>query len=321
MRLPVEKIKEAILHPDPDVREAAVVYFARSYSPDPTIMPLAIQAVERRGLDAFEIPTFFQSLKQTDATFAWLIQEIERVGSSTDEREESYTSALVAALSNADPAVLKNHEVTMKAMRGLDDYTKDGVADRIRLNSFSPDALWQKLTEFCEEKEELESVSDEAFEHAGSIVVAMSRHPDQFADKVLALLTDVANVCGGWLEGLSIRLAGEMRLETAIPPLIDRLREVGEWIGEEAQEALTKIGTDAVVQGIVGRYAGGDWDFRTVAASLLEDSSCKGRMKKLDDFRLNSETIIHVYARYGWWGLARQFVLESTLQIARIVKA
>lgn len=54
MRLPVERIQPAILHADRQVREAAVYFFARSYSPDPTIMPLAIQAIERHGQDAFE---------------------------------------------------------------------------------------------------------------------------------------------------------------------------------------------------------------------------------------------------------------------------
>ena len=47
MRLPAEKIKEAILHPDRELREAAVFYFADAHSPDPTIMPLVIQAIDR----------------------------------------------------------------------------------------------------------------------------------------------------------------------------------------------------------------------------------------------------------------------------------
>jgi hypothetical protein len=51
MRLPPDKVKEAILHADQDVREAAVYYFARSHSSDPAIMPLVIQAIEKFGFD------------------------------------------------------------------------------------------------------------------------------------------------------------------------------------------------------------------------------------------------------------------------------
>ena len=38
MRFPEDKIKEAILHPDMEIRDRATSYFAKSYSPDPSIM-------------------------------------------------------------------------------------------------------------------------------------------------------------------------------------------------------------------------------------------------------------------------------------------
>ena len=46
MRYPEGKIKEAILHPDPEIRDRATGYFARSSCPDPSLMPLVIEAVE-----------------------------------------------------------------------------------------------------------------------------------------------------------------------------------------------------------------------------------------------------------------------------------
>ncbi len=51
MLLPAEKVKAAILHADQDVREAAVYYFAHSFSSDPTIMPVVIQAIVRFGFE------------------------------------------------------------------------------------------------------------------------------------------------------------------------------------------------------------------------------------------------------------------------------
>ena len=56
MRLPADKVKEAILHADQDVRDAAVYYFADSFSSDPAIMPLVIQAIDKFGFEnAFDI--------------------------------------------------------------------------------------------------------------------------------------------------------------------------------------------------------------------------------------------------------------------------
>ncbi len=49
MGIPEHKIKEAILHPDLEVRDRAASYFARSYSHDVSIMAPVIKAVETSG--------------------------------------------------------------------------------------------------------------------------------------------------------------------------------------------------------------------------------------------------------------------------------
>ncbi len=49
MRYPEAKIKEAILHPDIEIRDRATSYFAKSFSSDLSIMPLVIKAVETYG--------------------------------------------------------------------------------------------------------------------------------------------------------------------------------------------------------------------------------------------------------------------------------
>ena len=46
MRLSEDKIKQAILHPDMEIRDRATSYFAKSFSSDLAIMPLLIKAVD-----------------------------------------------------------------------------------------------------------------------------------------------------------------------------------------------------------------------------------------------------------------------------------
>ena len=43
MRYPEDKIKEAILHPDIEIRDQAVSYFAKSFSADTSIMPTIVR--------------------------------------------------------------------------------------------------------------------------------------------------------------------------------------------------------------------------------------------------------------------------------------
>ena len=78
MRLPEDKIKQAILHPDLDVREAAIRYFYDSTTPDHTLMPLAIEAIETYGrTGAFSHTHYLNLLPQTEQTLAWVISEFQ----------------------------------------------------------------------------------------------------------------------------------------------------------------------------------------------------------------------------------------------------
>ncbi len=71
MRFPEDKIKQAILRPERDVALRALQYFTESYSQDPTIMPLVIQAVEMHGREhAAELIASTGSLSQTTDTVA-----------------------------------------------------------------------------------------------------------------------------------------------------------------------------------------------------------------------------------------------------------
>ena len=78
MRYPEDKIKEAILHPDLEIRDRATSYFAKSFSSDPSIMPLVIKAVETYGRqnDAYRLIGASRDLPQSEDTIAWVIDEL-----------------------------------------------------------------------------------------------------------------------------------------------------------------------------------------------------------------------------------------------------
>ncbi len=323
MRLPVEKMKEAILHPNREVREAAVYYFSRSCSGDPTIMPLAIQSIELYGLESFEIFTFLGNLVQTNATVAWLITEIERLVPSDGERDLHYAESLVASLRHADSALLNLHKATISEMRNLDDVAKGAITDRIFLDSLTPNALWGELTAWCESQDVEQPLDednvDEDYEFACSVVKVLSRYPEQFAGQVLAILKN-PDEHGDWLEQMAAQLAGEMKLESAIPHLIDRFDECGTWLYEEVHWAVTKIGTDTVVEEIVGRYADAEWDFRSAAASQLEDihtdlsvQTCLDLLRQEADEVTRGILLQSVLMNFATEGIepARQFILST----------
>jgi hypothetical protein len=180
MRLPADKVKEAILHADQDVRDAVVYFFADSFSSDPAIMPLVIQAIEKFGFEnAFDIYSFMQNLVQTDETVRWLIQQLTKLGQPANEKEAEPVLAYISALVHADPAVLKKHESEIMALE-FDYESKEAITERIWFPSRPAEELWGDFEEFCQTHEDQESILDEDFDFGCRVVEALGRHQDRY---------------------------------------------------------------------------------------------------------------------------------------------
>jgi hypothetical protein len=273
MRYPETKIKEAILHPDPEIRDRATRYFAKASPPDPTIMPLVIQAVETYGRkDAIHLIGASQDLPQTEDTIAWVIAELnhEQTGQDTD-----YAYNLSRALLHADPALLlPKEEAVLQARQFLPDM-RGAFTERLRMASWDAATCWQKLEEFCEKNKDKEQTKEIKLDHAERIVDALARFGNASEEKVRAILSekieDYSHSPMKWLEPLAVRLAGEARLESTIPLLIVKLgQDVDDLLNEDCAKALTRIGTEAVIESVTEAFPRGDDSFRIYAVQPLE---------------------------------------------------
>jgi hypothetical protein len=105
-----DKIKEAILHPDLDVRDTAIRYFYSSTNLDHTLMPPAIQAIERFGrTKAFSFTHYLNLLPQTEQTIGWVIAELQRDLQPRPEELHFYYLNLSRLLCNADIRLVARH--------------------------------------------------------------------------------------------------------------------------------------------------------------------------------------------------------------------
>ena len=319
MRLPAEQIKEAILHPDQSVREAAILYLADTESRNPAIMTQAIEAFQRFGLDAFGTFSFLIELQQSSESIAWLVNEIERVGESTEEQEREFASSLQRVLRQSDPELLKQHFETIRSMLHLGELSQRVIADRIAVDCLMADELWTELENFCEDHDD-DTLEDEDWEHGRAIVTALARDRERACQQVMHILDDPGEYTG-WHEVFIARLAGELKLESAVSMLVDRLEDPDSWACQEAQRALQKIGTDAVVREFARRYADGDWDMRLIVAGGLERirtdfsvQTCLDLLKKEEDEFIRGILLEAVLMNFCSEGIepARQHVLHTT---------
>lgn len=260
MRLATDELKQAILHADQAVRQAIVFYFAHSFTPDATILPLVIEVIERYGrAEAFSFYTFMENLPLSDDTLPWLLSEL----SKGDEGVDGYFKCLLSCLLSADPAVLERHEETIMESEWLSDEDRDALAERIWFRTRSPQELWQDLEEFCETQANETDVAKVDLGFANRLVSALADYRDEFAERLLDLLrADIDDYTDNpmiWMEPLAVRLAGEMRLEATTPLIVDKLLGVNDdYLHEECQRALIRIGTDDVVESLAAKFISAD---------------------------------------------------------------
>jgi HEAT repeat protein len=117
-------------------------------------------------------------------------------------------------------------------------------------------------------------MADFNFDHAHRVVEALARQGAKYTEKVLELLgqkvTDFESDPMSWMEILLIELAGEMRLERAIPLIVAKLHEEGDYVLEESVNALGRIGTDGAAEAVTEGWLATSWDYRLYATSALE---------------------------------------------------
>jgi hypothetical protein len=273
VRFPEDKIKEAILHPDPEIRDRATSYFAKSYSQDASVTAQVIKAVETHGRqDAYRLIGLMRDLRQTRETVSWVIGELNDDQSG---EYENYTYNLSMVLVEADPAILLPEESAVLEARHFLPGLRPAFIERLRMLSWDEATCWLKLEEFCEEGKSKQYTNEVDLGHARRIVEALARHGQECEGKVHSLLgkkaEDLHESPMKWMEPLVVRLAGQARLDSTVPLLINKLLEDGgDVLNEECSGALTRIGTPAVLHAIAEAYPRAGRHFRLYATEPLE---------------------------------------------------
>jgi uncharacterized protein YchJ len=273
VRLPEDRIKEAILSNDLDVRQRAVRFFARSFSSDTSIMPLVIKAVETFGReDAYHLIGLSRHLPQTESTIAWIIDELN---DEQSDRYENYTYNLSMVLANADPALLLRKESAILDCQHFSPGCYSAFSERLQMLSWDEATCWQELEAFCEEGKDKQYTDEVNLGYANRIVEALARYGDDCEEKVHALLRhnveDFHHNSMKWMEPLIVRLAGETHLESTVPLLVSKLIEDrGDLLNEKCATALSRIGTSAVLEAVAETYPAAPHHFRLYATEPLE---------------------------------------------------
>jgi hypothetical protein len=239
-------------------------------------MPVAVQAIEKWGWDeAFEFPHVIADLAQTEETLLWLVGELAKLGRPADRTCANRCMHLSRAIAATDPGLILRHEARIMELDGLGLSEREIIADRTSLLARDAHSSWKELERFCEDSKRKRYVNEVNLDHAYSLVEAVAREGAAFGDRVTGILSEDIETYEGspmvWMEGLAARLAGEMRLEAAVPLLVGKLHVDGDWTNEQCSRALAQVGTDDVVAAIEEDYPDSEDFYRIYAMGALED--------------------------------------------------
>jgi len=274
VRYPENKLKEAILHPDRDVRDAAIRYFYSSTHLDHTLMPLAIQALERYGrTTAFSYTHYLNVLPQTEQTIGWVVAELGHEVEAPPEERHFYYLNLSRLLCHADVRLVASHAPEILHTPHFDPKERTAFEERLDMVGWNAERCWQALQQYCETNRDKNDL--EAFDlgHALRLVEVLARQPHEYKGQVVTILAekiqDYRHDSRKWLQPLLAALAGAMRLHEAIPLLVGHLGHPYSFLADHSMFALAKIGSDDVVAAVCGPFRRASRDFRLWASDLL----------------------------------------------------
>jgi hypothetical protein len=140
--------------------------------------------------------------------------------------------------------------------------------------SWDEATCWQRLEEFCEEAKDDRYTTDVDLGHARRIVEALARKGGDCEGRVRDILSEKVQDDHSplkWMGPLAVRLAGQARLESAVPPIVGKLLEDGgDLSNEECAEALTRIGSPAVLDAVAEAFPSAEHHYRLYATNPLE---------------------------------------------------
>ncbi len=281
-RIPIDRVREGLLHPDLEVRRAALRYFTKARWPDPAVMGSVIVAIARYGRkSAFGYILDHAKLGQSADTLRWSVGEL-----TNDIRTNSpdYCYGIAHLIAAADPELLATVAAEVLATPNLEAELAVRITHRLGYRTAEGEYLWAELEQLCRDNAAVEYGSHFPTDHAEDIVEALARQGDRHVAKAMELLAesseDSDDPARMWLEIYATRLAGELRQESAVPLLLDKLAFDNEMLNEEAATALTRIGTDATVAAVRAAYPEAEWFSRLYMGAVFRDVHSDAALEK-----------------------------------------
>ncbi len=258
-----DRIKPFLVHEDRYIRRAATDYFADSWSRDPDLIPLILDACERYGDQ--QNPRLLSSLDRLLLTGNALDRVLDHLARAEDD-DAIYQLNRVIAHAPGDLLAARHSEILAhpKLLRE--------IVPRIKLRrdlaGWTGQELWDELQAYARRSEDKKDTGGIDHGYVGALVDALARHdvPD---DETICRLLRSLEPEEGWLEIFLIDLAGTRRIPEAVPALIGKFHIDTDYLLERSKVALARIGDPEAVRLIRAAYPAAPGHFKHYTSGIF----------------------------------------------------
>ena len=279
MRLTTAQLMTGWLHPRRVVRNVVASHFADGRTTDADVTAQAIRGAREFGWQRFLTweHQFARLPLADEAAVEWVCDEVERT--DDDAPSANLKWHLTRMLAQAEIGLADRSKTRILGLDSLDPPERQTLLTRLDLAACPPAEAWRRLEDHCRMAAAGKTFADANIPAAELLLEPLARAGDESVARVMDLLGRPPSQIEGdepaeWLTGLMIGLAGRLRIEQAAPLIWDLMSLDWDWYYDEAEAALTRIGTPGVVQLVRDRYPQATWDVRLYATTLLSRILC-----------------------------------------------
>lgn len=261
MILTARHLKPHLLHEDGVVRRAVAEWFSKSWSRDPDIVPLILEAARRHG--CVETRSELAGLYRLVLDDRGLDAAVLGLQEWADEEAAVHLNRLLA---RAPAQLLSRHEARILEAEGLWEETAQRIHRRRLLLAWPAEKLWSELEDLAE-RSQGRYVGEIDHDLSDDLIEGLSRHEEPNT----ARLRELIGCADGWLEIFAVDLAGARRARELVPMLVDKFHIDTDYLLERVHTALVRIGDRAAVRRIRSAFRSADWNYRNYASGVLAD--------------------------------------------------
>lgn len=264
-----DQIKPFLNHPDADVRALAADYFSDSWSRDPEILPLILDAREKFGDEPY-----FRNLSRAKRLVI-TGETLDRLLKLLDQTESDQTAgALGDLIATASTELFNDRRDVIANHLKLDAGVIRSIGLRLEYLGWSSERLWEDFQDYARRQDEADRKGedwDSALDQSDELIEVLATRDVPDAETLCRLLAD-PELRDSWLEVYLATLTGRRRLSEAIPVLITKFhQEDADYLIEEALSALARIGGPASIAPLIAAFPESDWTFKFCAVGILGD--------------------------------------------------